>query len=219
MNTSFKKIISGVAAVAILAMNVAHAAPSVIGTGSVTGSGAFDESITWDGAFPGSASGSVDGIQITATVAPILTMAISAASLSLGTLSATTATASLNIEVGTNANNGVIITAQSTNGGLKSSTASGVINSDSTDNVVESYKFVSTLGTTDSGVPTGFVAGGTLNSEITNNTAQIIYSTNKPEPIDGSNDVTFNVTASVTTLTPAASDYSDTLTFTVTGSF
>jgi hypothetical protein len=146
-------------------------------------------------------------------------MNISAASLSLGTLSATTATASLNIEVGTNANNGVIVTAQSTNGGLKSSTASGIINSDSTDNVVESYKFVSVLGTPDTGVPTGFVAGGALNQEITNNTAQVIYSTNKPEPLSGTDDVTFNVTSSITTLTPAASDYSDTLTFTVTGAF
>ncbi|MDD5197899.1 MAG: hypothetical protein PHN60_03495 [Candidatus Gracilibacteria bacterium] len=214
---SFKKIMASVTLVTIVAMNAAYAAP--IGTGSVTGSGAFDSTINWDGAFPGTASGSVTGIIVSASVAPTLTMEISTGSLALGVLSATTATASLSIEVGTNANNGVVITAQSFNGGLKSTTASGIINSLAADGVAESYKFLSATGAASDSTVAGYAITGLQNTEVTDGTAHTIYQTNKPENSTGVNDITFDVTSSIDLMTPAASNYTDTVTFTVTGNF
>lgn len=222
MNMSFKKILAGATVVAVVTMNMAVVNAAVIGTGSVSGTGAFDSSINWDGAFPGTASGSVTGIIVTASVAPTLTMEISTGSLSLGVLSATTATASLSIEVGTNANNGVVVTAQSANGGLTSTTASGIINNDAgtiTDGVAESYKFLSATGAASDSTVAGFAITGLQNTEVNTTAAHVIYTTNKPENFTGVNDITFDVTSSIALTTPAASDYTDTLTFTVTGNF
>ena len=219
MKTSFKKIMAGVTAVTIVAMNMTIANAAQIGTGSVTG-GTHTGAINWDGAFnPGTASGSVTGIIVSASVDPTLTMEISTGSLSLGVLSTTTKTASLSIEVGTNANNGLVVSAQSANGGLTSTTASGIINSLNADGVAESYKFLSMTGAASDSTVAGFVATANLNEEMTGSTAKAIYSTNKPEAFSGLNDVTFDVTSSIALTTPAASNYTDTLTFTVTGNF
>lgn len=92
---------------------------SQIGTGTVVGSGALTTAINWNDTFIGSsASGTINGILITARVLPILNMTISGSgTLALGNLSSTTAsTGTLSIEIGTNAINGASVTAQSTNG-------------------------------------------------------------------------------------------------------
>ncbi|MDP2396241.1 MAG: hypothetical protein Q8S84_07490 [bacterium] len=89
-----------------------------IGTGSVTGTGAFNTSIMWDETYTAaSASGSVSGILVKARVLPTLTMEISTGTIDLGNLTANVAASgSLFIEVGTNAKSGVSITARSGSG-------------------------------------------------------------------------------------------------------
>jgi hypothetical protein len=58
----------------------------------------------WDDAFPGTASGAVTDIIVTATVAPTLNMSISAGVIDLGNLVAgAPSSGNLNIEIGTNA--------------------------------------------------------------------------------------------------------------------
>lgn len=127
---------------------------SVIGNGTVTGSGALTTNINWNDTFVGSsASGTINGIVVTGRVLPTLNMTISGSgTLTLGNLSSTTySTGTVDIEIGTNAVNGASVSAQSTNGGLQNtSNSSIIINSLSTDGAADSYKFVSVLGTTDS---------------------------------------------------------------------
>ncbi len=92
---------------------------SQIGTGTVVGSGALTTSINWNDTFIGSsASGTINGILITARVLPTLNMTISGSgTMALGNLSSVSAsTGTLSIEIGTNAINGASVTAQSTNG-------------------------------------------------------------------------------------------------------
>jgi len=73
-------------------------------------------------------------------------MIVSADSIDLGTLSNVSySTGSVDLEVGTNASNGVTISARSTNSGLSSSANGSVINNLLTDGVQESYKFISAL--------------------------------------------------------------------------
>jgi hypothetical protein len=123
IKTKIKKAIAlaGIASIAAASslggvLNNTFAA-SQIGTGSVTGQPAFDSAITWDDLFPGSASGSVDNIVITAKVLPTLTMEVSTGAIDLGDLVANVAsTGSLFIEIGTNAKAGVTITARSGSG-------------------------------------------------------------------------------------------------------
>jgi hypothetical protein len=120
-------------------------AASTIGSGSVTGSSALTQNVTWDDSFPGVATGTVNGINVKAKILPTLNMVIDGnGELDLGTLSAADyASGTVNIEVGTNAKNGAAVTASSVNGGLKSGT--DFINSLNTDGVADSYKFSSAL--------------------------------------------------------------------------
>jgi hypothetical protein len=204
---------------------------SQIGTGSVTGSGAFDAVINWDDNFPGTASGSVENILIKARVEPSLNMEIDAAAIDLGTLvSGTASTGSLSIEVGTNAVSGLSITARSQSGGLTNTTDSAVqINTltPASDPVSgESYTWASTVNATDDSSFGTYTAVNTgtngLDSvkEITENTTEYnVYTTNKPEATPGTvDDVTFDVSATAQAETPAG-DYEDRVTFTVTGNF
>jgi hypothetical protein len=72
------------------------------------------QDIMWDDSIPGFATGSVSGIIVTAQILPTINMTISADSINLGTLLANvTSSGTLDIEVGTNAANGVNITARS----------------------------------------------------------------------------------------------------------
>jgi len=192
-----------------------------IGTGSVTGTSSFDSVIVWDDLFPGSATGTVSGIVVTAQVLPTLNMVLSTGAIDLGTLDAgIESTGSLDIEVGTNAANGVNITVKSSSGGLTNTSNNSLqINNLAVDGIAESYTFASSTWAIDSNV-TWFSSSTELaTTEIINSNEYAIYTTNKPEQSDGVNaDVTFIVWATSNAQT-AAGNYEDTITFTVTGNF
>ncbi|MDD2693957.1 MAG: hypothetical protein PHY14_03415 [Candidatus Gracilibacteria bacterium] len=194
---------------------------SVIGNGTVTGSGALTTNINWNDTFVGSsASGTINGIVVTGRVLPTLNMTISGSgTLTLGNLSSTTySTGTVDIEIGTNAVNGASVSAQSTNGGLQNtSNSSIIINSLSTDGAADSYKFVSVLGTTDS-TALGFTQSGAIDVEINSTSATTIYSSNKPQPLTNIDDFTFSVVAKPNGQTPAG-DYRDVIKITVSGNF
>lgn len=200
---------------------MAHAATQ-IGTGSVTGTGGFDSSVMWNETFSsGAASGSVTGIQVKAKVLPLLNMELSTGTIDLGTLDPLQyKSGSLNIEIGTNAANGVVVTARSTEGGLRNQTNTGIIiNNTASDSVIDNYQFSSSANADDSSYGT-FVSNGNLAAtEVINaSTEHTIYQTNNPEQNTGVDDVVFTVAAKPDAQT-AAGDYADVVTFTVTGNF
>ena len=219
MKTKIQKVLAFIA-LASLAFGNAHA--TQIGTGSVTGTGAFDSVINWNDTFTAnSASGTVSGVVITATVDPTLNMTISTGSIDLGSLAAGIASnGSLTIEIGTNAANGVSITARSGSGGLTNTSDNAIqINDEVTDGLAESYTWTSTAAAPDS-TAAGFASTGDLGSiEVNDDTTEhVIYTTNKPEPSVANDDVTFTVSATAEAATPAGA-YQDTVTFTVVGNF
>lgn len=221
------KIQKAFAIMALAGLAFSHASATQIGTGSVSGTGAFDAVIDWNDTFTAnSASGSVSDIKIKARVNPVLNMAISTAEIDLGTLVAGTAsTGSLNLEIGTNAKSGVTITARSQSGGLvnlgdsdtKISSVTGAL-----DPVAESYTYASTALTGvagDSSYGAAFSTSGLTELEVVDNsTEHTVYTSNKPEATNSVDDVEFVVSATSSTETPAG-DYEDHVTFTVTGNF
>jgi hypothetical protein len=194
---------------------------SQIGTGTVVGSGALSAPINWNDTFVGSsASGTINGIVVTARVLPTLNMTISGSgTLALGNLSSSTAsTGTVSIEIGTNAVNGASVTAQSTNGGLQNTTSGSImINSLTTDGFADSYKFVTVAGATDSTAP-GFTQSGALNTEISTTTSVTLYTCTRPQPLTNVDDFTFSVAAQPNGQTPAG-DYKDIIKVTVSGNF
>lgn len=222
IKTKIKKVLAVTAIAALATTQFANVfAASNIGTGSVTGDGSFDTNIVWDDAFPGSATGTVTGIEVKAQVLPTLNMVISDKEIDLGVLTAgTPSTGTLDIEVGTNASNGITIRVKSASGGLTNTSNNSLqINNLTTDGSQENYTFASTANAIDSTV-TGFANSGDLSStEVTDSTELVIYDTNKPEIADGTDaDVTFTVSATSNAQTPAG-DYKDTLDFIVVGNF
>ncbi len=217
---SFRLILVGVTIASLVLQSAVFA--SQIGTGTVVGSGALTAPINWNDTFVGSsASGTINGLVVTARILPTLTMTVSGSgTIALGNLSSSAySTGTVSLEVGTNAINGASITARSANGGLNNTTnPSTQINSLATDGFTDSYKFNSVLGTTDS-TALGFAQSGALNVEVTSSgTSNTIYSSNKPQPVTGVDDLTFSVSAKPNAQTPAG-DYRDTVVFTVTGNF
>lgn len=214
-------LLAGISIIA-LATNLSLVSASQIGTGTVQGSGALTTPVNWNDTFVGSsASGTINGIVVTARVLPTLNMTISGSgTVALGNLSSATAsTGSVNIELGTNAVNGASVTAKSTNAGL-TNTSSGaiVINSLSADGFTDSYKFVSVANVTDSTAP-GFTQSGTLNTEVNSNvTNYTLYTSTRPQPLTGVDDITFSISAQPNAQTPAG-DYRDVVMITVTGNF
>ncbi len=221
MNTKIKKISAFIALMSLLGTTANVEAATQVGTGSVTGSWALSAPVMWNDQFPWTATGTIDGIIVTAQVLPILNMVISTDSIALGTLNNTTyTTGSIDLEVGTNAANGVAITARSKNGWLTSVANGSVINELTNDGIAESYKFSSSLGGASDSNVNGYIPTAALNTEVSNSsTAHTIYSTNKPEESDGVNDVKFNVATKISTQTPAGNDYKDTIVFSVTWNF
>lgn len=220
VKTKIKRILAILSITAITA-NSAFAATQ-IGTGSVTWSGAFNSAIMWNDTIPGSASGTVNWIIVTAKVLPTLSMVVSTGAINLGTLtSAAYATWSLDIEVWTNASNWVTVTAKSWTGWLRSTSVAGsIINSLSADGITESYKFTSALSWASDSSVAWYTRSWALSTEITDNTTSYtLYSTNKPEASSWSSDVTFYVSAKVDDQTPAALNYTDTVSLTVTWNF
>lgn len=197
---------------------VTHAAQ--IGTGGVTGTGAFNTPINWNNTYTaGSASGTITGIQVRAKVLPLLNFEVSSGAIDLGNLDSTAyKSGSLNLEVGTNAANGVTVTVASVNGGLRNITTPTIfINSLVADGAADSYVFQSLNGTTDSSAG-GYSRTGYMSGEVNSTTPTTIFTTTKPEQKTNVDDVIFKVSAKPNAET-AAGDYADTLNFTVTGNF
>ncbi len=223
MQTQTQKIFAAIAIFAVATTSLSGvSAATQIGTGSVTGTSAFDAAIMWDDNFPGTASGAVTDILIKARVLPSLNMEISAEEIDLGTLvPGVPSSGSLFLEIGTNAISGVSITARSQDAGLTSLADANVqINDLTADGVAESYTWASTPNTADDSSSPAFAATGLATAvEINDDTTEhTVYSTNKPEATDLVDDVEFTVTATTTAETPGG-DYEDYATFTVTGNF
>lgn len=223
IKTKIKKAFALAWIVALVGTNLSTTfAATDVGNITVTGSGAMTQDIMWDDSIPGFATGSVSGIIVTAQILPTINMTISADSINLGTLLANvTSSGTLDIEVGTNAANGVNITARSWSGGLTNLGNNSIqINNNTTDGVQESYTFASTANATDS-LASGFSSTGDLTAvEVINNTTEhIIYTTNKPEQDNATvQDLTFKVAATANAESQAGS-YKDEITFTITGKF
>lgn len=218
--TKIKKAVAIAAVVALTATTLGGVYATTIGQGTVTGNTALTQNIVWDNTFPGTATGTVSGIIVTANIAPTLNMSISADTIALGLLTpGVTSSGTLNLEIGTNAVSGVQITARSGSGGLTNTSDNNVqLNSLTTDGNSEEYKFSSTH-TVDSTV-TGFTSTGDLTAlEVNNNTTEHqIYLTNKPEITSGTDDVTFKVETKANAQSTAG-NYQDEITFTVVGNF
>ena len=222
IKTKIKKALAIIALWALATTNFGSTFAAPIGTGSVTGDSGFDAAIIWDDTFPGTATGTVTGIVVTADVAPTLNMTISTGAISLGTLtSASYSTGSLNIEIGTNAVDGVSITARSQSGWLTHTTDNSmIINNTASDWVVDNYTFSSATWAVDDSDFADFNVTATLwVTEVVDNTSEhTIYSTDRPEQDSGSDDVIFYVSAKPNAQT-AAWNYQDKINLTVVGNF
>ncbi len=202
--------------------NMGFSFASQIGTGTVVGSGALTTPVNWNDTFSTpEASGSINGLVVTARVLPTLNMTISGSgTIDLGNLSsASVSSGSVDIEIGTNALNGASVTARSTNGGL-ANVASGahIINDLTADNYADSYKFLSSANPTDSTAP-GFSQSGTANTEVNDSiTNHTLYSSSRPQPVNNIDDFSFQIAAQPNAQTPAG-DYRDLVIVTVTGNF
>lgn len=176
-----------------------------------------------------------DQITVTASVSASMTFTLSGNSVSLGTINpdTTTAGSAITQTVSTNARNGWISWVQSgtdggggvgTAGALESTVASAQIDSPGSFN--GSPETLSTSGgyvldvNTGSGTPT---IGGEYNGTTADEGGHLTYgvfrqTAHNTVPADG-NTVTLVVKARSSNTTPAASDYTDTLTVVAAGSF
>ena len=226
IKTKIKKAIAFAWIVALTATSLGSTFAATIGTATVTGDAAFDSNIIWDDLLPGSATGTLSNVVITAEVLASLNMTLSTGSIDLGTLDAgVPSNGSLEIEIGTNAANGVVITARSWSGGLVNLSDTTLRIQDNLDvlfddGVDESYTFESSSNLIDSDYTNFNTTGNLAATEVNNDTDEhTIYTTNNPEKDDGLNsDVTFTVEATTDAQT-AAGKYQDTIIFTVSGNF
>ena len=223
LQTKIKKALAIIAIPALASTSMSSTLATQIGTGTVTGSGAFDSPIDWNDIFgAGSeATGSVTDVKIRARVLPSLNMEISAEEIDLWDLTpGVAATGELDIEIGTNAVSGVAITARSQNAGLTNLLdATLQINDLTTDGVAESYTWGSTpIAANDSSNPT-FTATGLTVLEVNDDTTEhTVYASTKPEATNAIDDVKFEVETTINAETPAGL-YEDFVTFTVTANF
>lgn len=217
--TKIKKALIWASVSALIALP-AFAAPSQIGTWSVTWSWAFNSAIMWDWEFPWTASGTVSWIVVTATVTPTLNMSISSWSIDLWALNSSTySTWSIGMEIWTNAVGWVVVTAKSNSWWLTNTANWSIqINNLVADWIGESYKFTSTLSWALDSTVVWYTRASSLSTEIADTTAQTIYTTNKPEQATWVDDVKFDVSAKIDPQTPAWS-YRDTINFTVSWTF
>ncbi len=157
----------------------------------------------------------VENVLVKAKVKPTLDMSISSDVLDFGVLTpGAPVERDLEIEVGTNASNGVVITVQSQKWAME--------NTDPANDATIAYKYSSTnqnvWGALDSNVP-GFAVSNTLAETDVDTAVHTIYETNKAENNDDSvKDLKFGVKVEPTSETPSG-EYEDLLTFTITGRF
>jgi hypothetical protein len=205
----------------LVASTVSTTSAAIIGSGSVQWSGALTSNINWNDVFPGTASGTINGIIVQWRILPVLNMVVSGSGvINLGNMSSTVAASgSVNIELGTNALNGASVTASSASGGLvNTSSGSHVINSLTTDGFADSYKFISsTVGASDSTAP-WFVQTANFNAEVNDTAPKTLYTSNRPQNLTNVDDFSLTVTAQPNMQTPAG-DYRDRIILTVTGNF
>ena len=196
-------------------------AASIIGSGSVVGSGGLTSDVTWDDAFPGTATGTVNGLTVRAKIQPELSMVITGSGvMDLGTLSsASYSTGTVSVEIGTNAVNGAVVTAKSTKGGLQNMSDSGqVLNSLNADGSVDSYRFTSAIQAITDSTITGFVQAASLDAEVNSTAENVLYTSNKPQALNGTDDFTFSVSAKPNAQSPAG-NYADVVQVNVVGTF
>ncbi len=219
IKTKIKKAFAVAWITAIAMTNFGNAfAATNIGTAGVEWDTSFETNVVWDDNFPGTATWSVNWIEVNATVLPTLNMNISASEINLGNLIPwVPATWNIGIEVGTNAANGVTITARSNSGGLVNASDPSIIINDLNNS---SYTFKSVANAIDSTISWFETTGDLIETEVNNNTTEhLIYETNKPERLDEVNaDLDFTVTTEVDA-EMMAWNYKDLITFTVTGNF
>lgn len=226
MQTNTNKLLAGALIAGMTLVTSSAFAATNIGTGSVAGSGSLTTNVVWDDAFPGTATGTVNGLVVKARVKPSLNMVITGSGvIDLGDLDpAGYASGSVDIEVGTNATNGASITARSTNGWLQNvADNTQYINSVTTvaDPIADSYQYSSTiLAAADSAFVGTFTQASMSSTEVNNSTtAHTIYTSNKPQALSNTtDDLTFTVAAKPDAQTPAG-QYNDVVVVTVTGNF
>ncbi len=221
MWTNTNKLISW-ALIASMTLISGASAATIIGSGSVVGSGALTSNVTWNDTFPGTATGTINGLLVKAQIQPTLSMVITGSGIiDLGSLSsASYSTGTVSIEIGTNAVQGAVVTAKSTNGGLKNTTdPTQFLNSLAADGVVDSYRFASALqAATDSSI-VGFTQSAALGTEVNNSTtSHTLYTSNKPQALTGTDDFTFSVSTKPNAQSPAG-NYTDTVQVSVVGTF
>ena len=223
MHTNTRKLLSGALIAGLTLAATGASAATNIGTGSVVGSGALTSTVVWNDTFPGTATGTINGLVVKAKVKPSLNMVITGSGvIDLGTVDSTAySSGSVNIEIGTNATNGASVTAKSTNGGLKNvSDATQFINSLTTDGLADSYQYSSAVVAAHDSAFGTFTQTFMTATEVNNTTtAHPIYSSNKPQALStGTDDFSFTVAAKPNAQTPAG-DYTDVVVLTVTGNF
>jgi hypothetical protein len=220
MRTNTNKLIAWALVASITLISSVSA--STIGSGSVVGSGGLTSNVTWNDTFPGTATGVINGLTIKAKIQPTLNMVITGnGEIDLGTLSsALTSSGVVNIEVGTNAVNGASVTAKSTNGGLKNtSDPLQFLNSLNADGAADSYRFSSSLDAATDSTITGFIQAASLNQEVSDSTtSHILYTSNKPQALNGTDDFTFTVSTQPNAQSPAG-NYEDVVAISVVGTF
>jgi hypothetical protein len=217
MYTNTNKLISWVLLTTMVIIGGASA--SNIGSGTVVGSGGLTQNVVWNDTFPGTATGTINGLVVKAKVQPTLSMVISGSGvIDLWTLSSSSySTGTVNIEIGTNATAGASVTAKSTNGGLKNGT--DFINNLTVDGVADSYKFSSTIVAAVDSVFGGFSQTAALSTEVNNSTtSHTLYTSNRPQALTGVDDFSFSVSAKPDAQSPAG-NYTDVIQVTVVGSF
>jgi hypothetical protein len=141
--------------------------------------------------------------------------------IDLGTLtSAATASGMVQVEIGTNAANGAVVTAKSTNGGLlNTSDGTTKLNSLATDGATDSYKFISAIVAATDSTIAGFTQGASLNVEVNNTTtSHTLYTSNKPQALTGVDDFSFTVSTQPNAQSPAG-NYTDVIQVSVVGTF
>ena len=220
MHTNTNKLLSGAIVASMVLVSWVSAA-SIIGSGSVVGSGSLTTDVTWDDTFPGTATGTVNGLTIKAKIQPTLSMVISGnGEVDLGTLSSSIySSGTVAIEVGTNAVNGAVVTASSTNAGLKNLSDSGqILNSLNTDGTADSYKFSSSIGSGTDSTISGFAQSASLDQEVNDTIAHELYSSNKPQALNGVDDFNFTVAAKPNAQSPSGI-YEDIVAVSVIGKF
>lgn len=175
-----------------------------------------------------------DQVTVSASVAPIFSFALSGNTMALSTLStgSVTSSTSRTITIATNAPNGWIAWVKSANGSLNSAVASSTIPSPGTINdTPESlagqpgYVLGVTI-TTDSGTGTGAVSqAASYGAEYVDTANQGGHLDTVFQPIAAANGttdgdvLTLTAKAKISAVQPAASDYTDTLTFVGAGRF